>query len=256
MKSILLLLCALLLSSCTTTTTNTTTNTVLQREGDLKKAAEYNADLGSQYFQAGDLKKARDKLTKALDQDSENPRANFSYAMLLARVKQPSEAETYFRRAISLSPDETHYNDAFGVFLCGLDRYEDAKEQFLASATNPYNEIPEYAYNNAGSCAMKLGRIDDAQANTREALRKNPRFTPALLNLAEISLEQRKVDVADAYYSRYLKYGQHTADSLWLGVQIKRFLGDREAIEEYGLRLKRDFPQSAETLQYLESKQL
>ncbi len=98
--------------------------------------------------------------------------------------------------------------------------------------------------------------MEDAQANTREALRKNPRFTPALLNLAEISLLQRKIKVADAYYARYLKYGAHTPDSLWLGIQIKRFLGERATIDEYGLRLKRDFPQSRETLLYLESKQL
>lgn len=236
------------LSGCVTTN---------ERAGaDLARAAEYNASLGTQYLNTGDLKKARVKLLKALEQDSANAQANFSYAMLLARVKQPGDAETHFRKAISLLPDENYYVDAFGVFLCEQGRYRDATEQFLKSATNPYNETPEYAYNNAGSCAMRLGRIDDAQANSREALRKNPRFTPALLNLAEISLQQEKIEVADAYYSRYLKYGAHTPDSLWLGIQIKRFLGDQAAIDEFGLRLKRDFPQSRETLLYLESKQL
>ena len=248
MRVVLLVVTLAALSACATTTSQQGANHV--------KAAEYNASLGTQYLSTGDLKKARAKLLKALEQDDKNAQANFSYAMLLARVKQTSEAEGHFRKAISLAPDENYYVDAFGVFLCEQGRYKDATSQFLKSANNPYNETPEYAYNNAGTCAMQSGKIEDALANTRNAIRKNPRFTPALLNLAEISLQQRKFKVADAYYSRYLKYGTHTPDSLWLGIQIKRFLGDRVAIDEYGLRLKRDFPQSRETLLYLESKQL
>ena len=246
-RSFLLLLFVAVLSACTT---------AVQREGDYRKAAEYNASLGTQYLNAGNLKKAREKLQKALEQDSQNSQANFSYAMLMARIKQPEEAEPFFQKAISLSPDEAYYIDSYGVFLCGQNRYEDATKQFLRSATNPYNPTPEFAYNNAGSCAMRWGKQSQAQEHIRLALRANPRFTPALLNLAEISLDQRKIEVADAYYSRYLKYGKQTADSLWLGIQIKRFLGERKTVEEYGVMLKRDFPQSRETLLYLESKQL
>ncbi len=248
-KVIYMLLLMVLLPACTTTTSSPNT-------GNLKKAAEYNASLGSQYLNAGELKKARAKLLKALDQDSENAEANFSYGLLLSRVKQAPQAETYFLKAIKLAPDETYYQDTFGIFLCRLDRFDEANTWFIQAANNPYNETPEYAYNNAGSCALSQGKRLEAEESIRQALRKNPRFAPALLNMAELSLDLKKYRIAKAYYSRALKYTKQTADSLWLGVKINRLLGDRRAVDNYGLMLKRDFPQSQETLLYLESKQL
>lgn len=230
--------------------------TVVVPKGDPLKASSANAQLGAKYLETGDLKKARVKLKKALAANDKNAMANFYYAILLSKVKQSAEAETYFLKATRLAPDETHYFDRFGIFLCRLGRFEDAIEQFDKSASNPFNLNPEFAYNNAGSCAMSFDKIVEAERETRKALRKNPRFTPALLNMVEILLEQEKFEIADAYYVRYLKYGNHTADSLWLGIQIKRVLGDRVAIDEYGSRLKSDFPRSRETLLYLESKQL
>ena len=222
----------------------------------LTRASEYNAELGAQYLNAGDLKRSRQKLQKALEQDADNAKANFFYGLLLSRLKQGGEAIGYFDKAIKLAPEETHYRNAYGIFLCNNGKFEDALEQFVTSAENPFNETPEFAYNNAGSCAINVGKPDVAEEYIREALRKNPRFDSALLNMSEIMLERRNIKVADAYYQRYLKYGTHTADSLWLGIQIKRFLGDHKSIEAFGDRLKRDFPQSRQTLQYLESKQL
>ena len=223
---------------------------------NLKKAASYNASLGSQYLNTGDLKKAREKLLKALRQDNKNAQANFSYGLLLARVEQYEEAETFLLNALELSPDEAHFHDTYGIFLCTAKRYEEAMEEFATSADNPFNEAPEYAYNNAGSCALGAGQLNLAETNTRQALRNNPKFPPALLNMAEIMLSRHKAHLADAYYQRYTKYSQATADSLWLGVRIKRQLGDRPSADEYGQQLKRTFPQSAEALRYLESKSL
>ncbi len=237
----------LIATGCASTTTY---------QGNPAKASAANADLGARYLESGDLKRAKVKLEKALAGDEENAKANFYYAILLSRTKRLVEAEDYFLKATRLAPDETYYNDTFGVFLCQRGRLEDANRQFTLSASNPYNQTPELSYNNAGSCAMSFGQIAKAEQQIRNALRQNPRFTPALLNMVEVLLEQGKYEIADAYYMRYLKYGKHTADSLWLGIQVKRYLGDHIAIDEYGLKLKSDFPQSRETLLYLESKQL
>ena len=241
---------SLLLAACVTTTESTSNNS-----GDPVQASQVNASLGARYLGQGDLKRARAKLVKALAQNGQNHYANFNYAMLLSRLKAPQQAEDYFRRAIALSPDETSYQDAFGIFLCAQGRVDEARRQFIRSATNPFNQTPEYAYNNAASCAMQHGRFDAAQTAARDALRENPRFPSTLLNLAELSLRAGKVAVADAYYSRYVKYGRHSADSLWLGIRIKRLRDNPKAVQTYAQRLKRDFPQARETLLYLESRQ-
>ena len=58
----------------------------------LTRASEYNAELGAQYLNAGDLKRSRQKLQKALEQDADNAKANFFYGLLLSRLKQGGEA--------------------------------------------------------------------------------------------------------------------------------------------------------------------
>jgi type IV pilus assembly protein PilF len=46
----------------------------------------------------------------------------------------------------------------------------------------------------------------------------------------------------------------HTPHSLWLGIQIERVLGDRNALSSYGMLLRNNFPAAEETKLYLKSK--
>ena len=54
-------------------------------------AAQYNAQLGAQYLQRGDLDQAQEKLLKALEQDDKNALAHITYANLQSRVGQASQ---------------------------------------------------------------------------------------------------------------------------------------------------------------------
>jgi type IV pilus assembly protein PilF len=59
---------------------------------------------------------------------------------------------------------------------------------------------------------------------------------------------------ARAYLQRYSAIAQLNARALWLGVQIERQLGDRDAEASYALQLQKNFPDSQQTKQLLESK--
>ncbi|MFK8077665.1 MAG: type IV pilus biogenesis/stability protein PilW [Granulosicoccus sp.] len=218
-------------------------------------AAQYNAQLGAQYLQRGDLDQAREKLTKALEQDYDNALAHVTYAKLQYRVEQVDSANKHFKHALDLEPDEAEHRNSYGIYLCNVKRYALARKQFRLAADNPYYKTPEFALDNAGICMLDAGDLDEAERYLREALRTNTKFGNAYLHMAELMLRRERITVAEAYFDRYKVYGQETSESLWLGYKIKRTDGDLLAAENYGSQLLDKFPASAEAGKYLTRSQ-
>lgn len=234
-----------LLTSCSTVST--------KQPVSLNKAAEYNAELGAMYLRQGDLSTAKRKLDKAIEQDSENAFANNVFALLSMRLGQYAKAEKHFRKAIKLDPDNTDYPSTFGVFLCQRKRFDEAQKQFMLAANNPLNKVPESALDNAGICALDQKNLPLAETYFRRALKRNAKFAPALLNLADVSLQQRRANLADAYLQRYHRYASESPSSLWLGVQIAQQLNDPIGARRYGEQLISQYPEAKQTTLYLES---
>ena len=57
--------------------------------------------------------------------------------------------------------------------------------------------------------------------------------------------------VADAYFQRFNAYGEESAESLLLGLHIKRDAGDLAGAQEFANRLLNQFPASEEAGEYL-----
>ena len=214
-------------------------------------AAQYNAQLGEQYLQRGELDQAREKLLKALDQDDGNALAHVTYAKLQSRVSNPQGALRHFKRALELEPDKPEHRNSYGIYLCETSDYEMAKKQFRLAADNPYYQTPEFALDNAGLCMLDAEKLSDAEEFLREALRVNPKFANAYLHMAELMHRKDRLTVADAYFQRFKSYGDETAESLWLGVKIMRDAGQIKAAEGYAGRLLNQFPSSEEAGEYL-----
>ena len=216
-----------------------------------RDAALYNAKLGANHLQRGDLDLARNKLEKALQQDPRNAFAHVTYAQLQYRVKNIPGAREHFDKAIALEPDEARHRNSYGIFLCQQDEFAAAEGQFKKASENPYYETPEYALDNAGLCMLDADRLANAEAYLRQALRINPKFANSYLHMSALMYKRQRLTVADAYFQRYLAYGHDTAESLLLGLQIKRDAGDIAAAEQYAGRLLDEFPASREAGEYL-----
>lgn len=214
-------------------------------------AAQYNAQLGAQYLQRGDLDQAQEKLLKALEQDDRNALAHITYANLQSIVDQPASAEEHFKQGLLLDPDEADYRNSYGIFLCGAKQYDEAQKQFRAAADNPYYRTPEFALDNAGLCMLDADRLSEAESYLRDALRVNPQFANAYLHMADLMHRKQRLTVADAYFQRFNAYGNESAESLLLGLQIKRDAGDLAGAQEFASRLLNQFPASREAGEYL-----
>jgi type IV pilus assembly protein PilF len=108
-------------------------------------------------------------------------------------------------------------------------------------------KTPEFAYTNAGVCALKIPDVAKAEEYFRQALKINPRFGDALFEMAQLNFNRTNYLPARAYLQRHMEVSQRTSASLWLGIRIERALGDTATADIYAKLLKTDFPNSKET---------
>ena len=218
----------------------------INREHQLEQVAAANVNLGVAYMQQGNYQLALDKLNRAKLAKNDYAPAYNALGLLHQRLGDPQQAERNFKQAIKLNPEDSRALNNYGLFLCQENRIEEANSVFLKAAENPFNSKPEIAITNAGTCAYSNGQYDEAKSYFRKALEKNPRVSPALIQLAELSYEQNEYVDARQYLQRYEDISNHTSRSLWLGIQIENELGDKDKLSSYALLLRNKFPESKE----------
>ncbi|RKZ69349.1 MAG: type IV pilus biogenesis/stability protein PilW [Gammaproteobacteria bacterium] len=210
------------------------------------EVAVANLKLGIGYMNEGLFEKALEKLNRARDAAPDYPPIYNALGVLHQKLGYYDVAEENFKIAINLIPDYSSALNNYGLLLCLTQRYEEADQLFLQAVHNPLYATPELAYNNAGTCALKNGQTQLAEKYFLQALNRNPRVGPALIQMAEISYEQGNYMPARDYLGRYLQSSRHTSKSLWLGIQIERQLGDKDAVSSYALLLNNRYSESEE----------
>lgn len=215
---------------------------------DLREAARINTDLGMNYARSGELDVALDKFQRAIAQDAGYAPAHAGLAFIYSQRRDPEKAETHYKRALQLQPDDPNTRNNFGVFLCGQERYKDAEKMFLQAAGSTAYREPERAYSNAGVCARRIPDLAKAEQYFREALKLRADFPEALQQMASLSLERKDYVRARSYLQRYEKVGPATAATLWIGAKVELALGNESAAAEYTRRLQSEFPDSEESL--------
>jgi len=225
----------------------------LQPSQTTNEVAVANLQLGIAYMEQRNYETALEKLERARQADPGFSPTYNMLGLLHQILGDNNRAEDHFKKAIALNPNDSSTLNNYGRFLCQLSRPDEAQEIFLRSSKNPLYETPEIAITNAGTCAMMNDRKEDAEIYFRQALQLNPKMPEALIQMSTISYQQANYLSARAYLQRYQEQTRQTSKSLWLGIQIERELGDRDALASYSLLLKNGFPESREAGLLLES---
>jgi len=246
MKELCIAVLAALLAGCVTTETDQS-----GKGPDLKEAARINTQLGVDYMRKGELDLALEKLEKALKQDPDLAMAHSAVAFVYARKGDNERAEDHYKEALSLNDEDPFTLNNFGVFLCGQGKTEKADKYFMRAIKAKDYATPEAAWANAGVCARRVPDVDKAEADFREALKLNPQFPEALAQMAWLCLQKKDYLRARAFLQRFEAVGRPTAETLWIGAQTERKLGDMMAARSYERRLKTEFPDADQTYQLM-----
>ncbi len=214
--------------------------------GTLKTAspADVYIELADAYMKERNYAEALKNAKKATRADPGNSNSFNVLGIVYQQLGERAQAERAYQRAIQLDPRDPYALNAYGAFLCVDKRYAEADGLFARAVQNPLYQTPWMALTNAGICAHDAGELAKGEAYLRQALQVNKRFGPALLRMARISLEADNALSARAYLQRYAEVAPHNAESLWLGIQTERILGDRDQAASYSLLLRSRFPDS------------
>jgi len=213
------------------------------------RAAEINTRLGLGYLERGQFQVALEKLQIAVVEDPGHVPAHFALALLFERLGDERNADRHYRAADRLAPADGGVQNAYAVYLCRQREFRKADVHFQRAVDDPFYATPAVALANAGSCARRAGRQQQAIDYLREALSIDGDNPDALYNLAEIYHQQGDSFRARAFLQRLEAGGMTEAATFLLGFQIESDLGNQNGADRYANLLERDFPTSPETEQ-------
>jgi type IV pilus assembly protein PilF len=207
-------------------------------------AARVHTELGQKYMQQGNLKTALEDLNKALTFDPDYADAHTVLGLLYERIGDLKQAEEHYKRAAQLRPKSGNELNNYGAFLCKVGRYDEAAGFFDRAVADPFYNTPEVALTNAGTCALKAGKLDMAETALRKALDHSPNNAEALFQMASVQYEKGDFFKARAFMQRFDSVAPPRPESLMLGRNIELRLGNGGAASDYTRRLLQSFPES------------
>jgi type IV pilus assembly protein PilF len=219
------------------------------------QAGEINTELALAYMREGDLASARDKIEKALQQNSRTAKTQMAAGFIYDRLNEKRKASGHYEQAVRLGKDDPDVLNNAAVYFCRTGEYKRGEQYLLQAAASPLYRTPAAAYVNAGRCARSDGRASDAERHFRKALSLNPKQPDALLQMAELAQSGGNGLQARAFLERYTAVAPATASTLWLGRSIELALGDAEQAQRYASRIKNEFPMSPEAGRLFDEEQ-
>lgn len=240
------LITVLLLSACA--------STMQDKEDKDFRIADTNLQLGVGYMRQGRYEDALEKLQKAVAAKSDYADVHSALAMVYEHMLEYDKADHHYREAIDLNSDDgANYNN-YGVFLCRQGKFVQADKYFAKAIETPRYKTPERALENAGACAKRIPDLEKAENYLRKALSINPKLPLALSEMADLMFQKENYMSTRAYLQRFgeVSRSRYTPQSLWLGIQTERKLGDNEAEARYAKLLQSHYPDSLEFKRWLE----
>jgi type IV pilus assembly protein PilF len=213
------------------------------------KPTDTYLQLGIRYMDLNKLELAKENLLKALEKESDNARAHSALAVLYEKINHFDQAKQHYDAALSISPDDIGIQNNYGKFLCDRRQFDRGLVLLTQATSNLLNDRPWMALTNAARCHLGMGQRPQAVTLLKQALDMNGQYSAALFEMQKISYQLGDYKAAEDYLQSYLGEANHTAETLWLGIQTEQALGNMSLANEYRNLLLDKFPLSNEAKQ-------
>ena len=142
-------------------------------------------------------------------------------------------------RSLSARSNDARILNNYGSFLYEQKRYKEAYERFQQAAADTLYPERSRVFESLGMTALRLNQRDEATGYFTKALRLDRQQPRALLEMAELSFEDRHYVPSREYYDRFSQLSDQNARSLLLGTRLAKIYDDRDKAASFGLQLKR-----------------
>ena len=220
------------------------TGAIVGDAGTPRNRARVHTELGTLYYARGNMGVALEELRVAVAADSSYATAHGMLGLVYMELRENELARQSFERALDRAAEDPDINHNYGWFLCQTGKESEATPYFKRALANPLYATPARTYAAAGTCALRIGRLAEADDNLRRALGIDPSQPTALLQSALLRYRQARYDEARRLMASHAQVAEVTPESLWLALRIERRRGARAEELSYGNRLRRLFPDS------------
>jgi type IV pilus assembly protein PilF len=219
---------------------------VKSQEATPLERARIKTDLGAGYYERGQFDVAIEVLNEAQALDPNYPKIYDIFGLVYTMLGETQKAESSFRRALSLAPNDSEIRANWGAFLCTTGRTRESIPEFDAAIADPLFKKPEVAMINAGKCMAALGDNKKADEYLRRAMAVSPGNPTAAYQLALLAYRETRFDDARSWMRPVMQQGNPRPEALLLGMCIERKKGDRQAELSYTSQLRNRYPESDE----------
>ncbi|HOY69330.1 MAG TPA: type IV pilus biogenesis/stability protein PilW [Methylotenera sp.] len=210
-----------------------------------KSRARAHTDLGAVYFQQKQYEIALEEFGLATKIDPNYALAFNGLGLVNAELGKDSDADSNFKKAVQIDPNNSESQNNYGTFLCSRSRFDESIPHFLAAVKNPLYATPAIAYTNAGVCSARKNDMANAEVYFNKALQIDPLMNTAAYQLANIQFQRKQTTIAKKTLQNAL-LTRPGPEILWLGIQIERELGGQDEEASYALQLRSLYPDSAQ----------
>lgn len=218
---------------------------------DPERRAQVRLELAGLYFGRGQYPTALEEIRRALAAKPDMPQALTLQGLVYAGMGDARLADASFQRALQLGPNDGNTLHNYAWFLCQERRYPESEAQFEKALADPqYREVVRTLLAR-GVCQARAGNWLEAERTLSRSYQLDPANPVTAYNLADVLLHRGELERARFYVRRInVQPDQVSAQSLWLAARIERRLGNIDALQDHGRRLRERFPQAPETLRF------
>ena len=160
--------------------------------------SEIQVELARVHIAKKDYQAARMSIRRALRIDVDNAMA-WNVAGRIAMMQYHwQRAENAFRQAIAIAPTHPMMYNNLGLLYVKMSEGEQAVDALEASVELFGEETPYFVYNNLGLAYEKTEAFEDARDAFELAIKTNPRYTRARINLDRTLIQLAEVEKKQA----------------------------------------------------------
>ena len=222
--------------------------------GNPEKALDDYVQLGLGYLSSGNKDQARKNLLRALEIDSSSIVANNAIALLYQSEGEMALAERHFKFVLDKDRKFSQGRNNYARFLYFEGRTEEARNQYRLVTEDVNYRLRTQAFIGLALSEKSLGNTGAAEAALQRSISLNPRTGAAVIELAQLKMEQKDYVTAKGYLDRYENLGRPSPRSLKIGLDLADKFGDEDQQASYSMALKNMFPDSRETRELILSE--
>lgn len=226
------------------------------KEDRSNETVSIHINLARQYLSEKDVMNAQRTLRKAERHSPNNAELSEIYALYALSYGIQGENELtrrYFKRSLSIEPNNSDTLNNYGAWLHSLGEYEAARDVFIKTSKDEAYDERGRVFENLGITYLRLEDIPKAHKSFKRAVNIDSRLPRAWFYLARLNVDDGKFLAANEYYREYASLVLNkSARGLWLGIEIGMELKDYNLVASYGLQLRNTYPDSEEWQKYKE----